>query len=881
MLAAKPANQKATRPPHGLEGLDPAWSRLVRVGGSDAYTWHLLDNGVHNARLTLLCVHGNPSWSYLWRKLLANAPSDVRVIAVDQLEMGFSERKGVDRHLATRVEDLCELTDELQLSGRVITVAHDWGGPISMGWAIRHRSQLDGLVLLNTSVHQPAGSPAPSVIRFIRQRGLLRRIAADTQAFITGAIEMSRPRLSKPVQAALRAPYQTRDRRGAIAAFVEDIPLDPHHPSASALEAIADGLSELSEVPSLLLWGPNDPVFSDLYLHDLEARLPHAQVHRYPGASHFVSEDRDTASAIVDWTAEKPLRARPLLPVLEPLSSGIDRQGHPDHRSDDRCHQIAIAELVGTGATTTFTELSHSVESLAAGMHGGGILPGQRVALMIAPGIDLSVALYACWRLGAVAVLVDSGLGPRGMTAALKSSHPQHLFGIDKALVAAQVLRWPGQRFCVDPMSTARKTALKVSSSLSELQQLGEAILASGSTEALPKPADTDDAVVVFTSGSTGPSKGVRYRHHQLQAQRDALAQLYNITSNDRLVAAFAPFALFGPALGISSAVPDMDVAAPGTLTAKSLANAAARVQASLVFASPAALQNVLKTAENLSAADHDAFSGVRLVMSAGAPIHVDLLSKVANLFPNAEVHTPYGMTEVLPVADISLDELELLSQASPPSTESGVCVGFPAEGVQVRVCSLDERGKPGSELLADSGVLGEIVVQARHALHSYDRLWHTQYKASQPDGWHRSGDVGHLDDAGRLWIEGRLSDVITTAAGLLTPVSPEQAIEQLPQIQRAAVVGVGPIGTQHSVAVVEMSDAIAGTARRGLHPKRPCQAPAALSRQVADACGLGLAAVLVLDAIPVDRRHNSKIDRTRLTHWAQAVLAGGKMKRP
>jgi pimeloyl-ACP methyl ester carboxylesterase len=132
----------AQLPPTNLQGLDPSWSRLVTAADSFGVprTWHLLDNGVEQPALTLLCVHGNPTWSFAFRRLIEAAPPDVRVIAVDQLDMGYSERTDVRRRLAERVEDLSRLTDTLDINGPVVTVGHDWGGPISLGWALRHRS---------------------------------------------------------------------------------------------------------------------------------------------------------------------------------------------------------------------------------------------------------------------------------------------------------------------------------------------------------------------------------------------------------------------------------------------------------------------------------------------------------------------------------------------------------------------------------------------------------------------------------------------------------------------------------------------------------------------------------------------------------------------
>jgi pimeloyl-ACP methyl ester carboxylesterase len=289
----------ATLPPSGLDGLDPSWSRLVVTPNldGDGRTWHVLDNAVLDPAVTLLCVHGNPTWSYLWRNVIARAGPGVRVIAVDQLEMGFSERTGRTRRLAQRVDDLCELTDQLAISGSVVTVAHDWGGPISLGWAARHRTQLAGVVLMNTAVHQPPGSRAPALIRLARLPGVLPLVCVRTPAFIQATLELARPRLPKPVRDAFHAPYRSADRRLAIGAFVQDIPLEASHPSAEAIDKIVADVDTLADVPALLLWGPSDTVFSDIYLRDLEARFPAAYVHRFLGASHLVSEQADVAGA--------------------------------------------------------------------------------------------------------------------------------------------------------------------------------------------------------------------------------------------------------------------------------------------------------------------------------------------------------------------------------------------------------------------------------------------------------------------------------------------------------------------------------------------------------------------------------------------------------
>jgi len=202
------------------------------------------------------------------------------------------------------------------------------------------------------------------------------------------------------------------------------------------------------------------------------------------------------------------------------------------------------------------------------------------------------------------------------------------------------------------------------------------------------------------------------------------------------------------------------------------------------------------------------------------------------------------------------------------------VCVGSPVPGAEVLVSALDADGAATGAPSAAPGVLGEVLVQAGHLKERYDRLWLTDLAAERdtpPGRWHRTGDVGHLDAQGRLWIEGRLGHVLRTVDGPLAPVGPEQRVERVAQVRRAAVVGVGPAGLQQAVAVVET---VPGARRPGL-------APEALTAAVRAASSVALAAVLVVPRMPTDVRHNSKIDRACLAAWADGVLAGGRVGRP
>ena len=911
----------ATQPP-SLPGLDPGWSRLVTVPewsedrpgptppvpgrrasggpavpvgrGTDraARTWHLLDTAGSLAALgaepvgTLLCVHGNPTWSYLWRSVLrtsvevaaAGGPA-WRVVAVDQLDMGFSERTGVQRGLPQRVADLGALTDELGLTGPVVTLGHDWGGVVSLGWAVDHPDLVVGVTTCNTAVHQPDDAPIPAPLRLALRPQLLGRATVVTPAFLETTLAIAHPRLDRPVADAYRAPYRGAARRGGVGGFVADIPVDAAHPSAPELDRIAAGVAAL-EVPALLMWGPRDPVFLERYLDDLVERLPQADVHRFEGAGHLLPDDADVAGTVFDWLGDHlpdghaPAGAEQRLQsddsdhsadASRPLWAALD-----DLRDSD---DAALVEMAAAGGprTVTWRLLARRVAEIAAGLVDLGVRPGDRVSLLVTPGADLTAVLYACVRIGAVVVVADAGLGLRGLTRAVRGARPDWIIGALPGLGAARALGWPGRRIATVALPVLARRALRVEHTLVDVARRGARRLAHGS--ALPEAPSSDaPAAVLFTSGSTGPAKGVVYTHGQLGAVRDALATQYDIGVGTGLVAGFAPFALLGPALGARSVAPDMDVTAPRTLTATAVAASVAAADATVVFLSPAALANVVATASALTEADRAALGRVRLFLSAGAPVSAALLTAATELMPNASAHTPYGMTEGLLMTDVDLDGV----RAAGAADQEGICVGAPAANVRVRIAPLDGSGEPTGALTDEPGVTGEIVVAAPHVRERYDRLWRqnrvSRLGVEDPRG-HRTGDVGHLDGSGRLWVEGRLQHVLTTPDGVVTPVGPEQRIERVDGVGRAGLAGIGPSGTQQAVAVVETTG--------GRAARRPALASPALAGAVRAAAGIPLAAVLVVPVLPTDIRHNSKVDRARLSRWAASVLSGGRMVRP
>lgn len=845
----------------GLPGVSPGWSRQLTFVDSAGRTraFHALDTHADpssrdDVRLTVVCVHGNPTWSFLWRGLLASAPAGVRVVAVDQMGMGLSERTESVRRLGQRVDDLGRMIAALDVTGDVVSVAHDWGGPISLGWVesvLRHDAgslRITGVVLMNTAVHQPGHSHAPTLIRMARTPGVLAMVAERSTGFIRGTTVLSGSAMSAEVAAAYRMPYATADRRRAVREFIADIPLEEDHPSAAALDQIAGDLPLLAGIPVLLAWGPGDPVFSDIYLQDLVRRIPHADVHRYEGARHLVIED--APSAVGDlWTWMAGLHEPRAAAGSDAEAVPVDLGAQLRRRATD--HSLALVTLGERGASreVSWAQLSTVVERMARGLSLRGVAPGDRIAVLIPPGPDLIAVVYACWRIGASVVITDAGLGVRGMRRAIRGAGVTHTLGIDRARPLLRTIPVPGLRLSMRDLADIVREGWTPRRDAATGPEQGDS--ATGEVR-----RSDDEAVVVFTSGSTGPAKGVVYTHGQILRTCALLTEHYQLTGDDGLVAAFAPWAVLGPALGIPSAIPDMDVTKPRTLSAQALADATRAVRGTLMWASPAALANVVRTATESGVTPAE-FDSLRLVLAAGAPVSAALLADAQQLFTHAQVRTPYGMTEVLPVCDVTFDEIVEAGRGN------GVLVGRPLPGVDVRIAPLDQRGVPAEGLTDEPDVTGEIVVRGAHMRDRYDALWFTQRIASRNIGWHRTGDVGHLDGQGRLWIEGRLSHVIVTAEGVVTPVAVEQAAQTLDEVVSAACVGVGPVGDQQVVVVVTGPDA------------RQVVAAADLTMAIRSLAGIGLAAVLVRDELPVDIRHNAKIDRSRLGDWAARVLAG------
>ena len=407
---------------------------------------------------------------------------------------------------------------------------------------------------------------------------------------------------------------------------------------------------------------------------------------------------------------------------------------------------------------------------------------------------------------------------------------------------------------------TVGKPKLSKGPSFEKLMQLGTE--GSGFS---PNYIDPDDpAAIVFTSGSTGPPKGVIYTNRIFVSQVELLRDQFGIKSGEINLATFPLFGLFDPALGVTTVFPKMNFTKPSQVDPFEIIKTIDRHNVTHMFGSPALIDRVGRYGEAHSVK----LMSLRRVLSAGAPVSKLVLKRFSQLLPQgAEIHTPYGATEALPVCSISGLELQV---ESGPDQGKGVCVGKPIPGVQLAVIQIsdDPIERWNDELMLSCGEIGELVVWGPNVSVEYLRRPRAnllaKIRAEKGEVRHRMGDCGYIDKKGKVWFCGRKSQRVITAHGTLFTVNCEVIFNQHPQVFRSALVGIGKVLNQNPILCVELED------------KKRWRGSAQLSQEI---LSLGarhpetreIKTLLFHYSFPVDVRHNAKIFREKLALWAES----------
>jgi acyl-CoA synthetase (AMP-forming)/AMP-acid ligase II len=520
--------------------------------------------------------------------------------------------------------------------------------------------------------------------------------------------------------------------------------------------------------------------------------------------------------------------------------------------------------------TLTYRALAADVRRIAAGLHAVGIARGARCALMVRPGEDFFALAFGLFHAGVVPVAVDPGIGLRSLRACLAEAEPEAFVGIPAAHAARVALGLGGPS--VRRLITVGRRLGWGGVTLAEVRARGDQALEAAGWTA-PRVAHDDVAAVVFTSGSTGVPKGVVYTHGNFAAQVRLLREALGIAPGEVDLPTFPLFALFDPALGMTTVVPKMDFTRPADVDPREILDPVRLFGVRTMFGSPALLDRVGRYA----AARGERFPSLRRVMSAGAPVPADVIARfAATLDPEARILTPYGATECLPVAVIAHDTI-LGETAARTRAGAGVCIGAPVEGVRVEIIAISDEPIDAWDdaLRVPDGTIGELVVSGPNVTaRYYGRARATALaKIRGPGGevMHRMGDLGWRDDRGRLWFCGRKSHRVVTARGTLYTEPCEAPFAAHPAVRRAALVGTPSRGgvsarPARPVICVELErDTPRSARRRVLDELRAIAAAHEGTREIRD--------FLVHPGFPVDIRHNSKIFREKLADWATQRL--------
>ncbi len=529
-----------------------------------------------------------------------------------------------------------------------------------------------------------------------------------------------------------------------------------------------------------------------------------------------------------------------------------------------RKDKTAVTAMVD-GRRLAFGELGRMTDALTCGFRSAGITRRMKVLMMLRPGPEFIAAVFAVFKIGAVPVLIDPGMGRANLLNCIRKTSPEAMIGISKAhwikLFFPGVFKTVRISISHGPLPPPFSTRL-------------ESMLGLDEKDSKFKCEETkldDTAAIVFTTGSTGPPKGVVYTHGIYITQLDIIRKTYGAGPEEIDMPAFPLFGLFSVALGMPIVIPDMDPSRPANADPEKIVEAINGNKVTFSFGSPALWKVVCAYCIEKDIR----LPTLKKVLMAGAPISAELHTVLKmTMSQDGTTQVPYGATEALPIANFT--GMEMLAETAAKTAEgAGYCIGRPIDGMDIKVIGAVDgpiaHWNPSLEV--PQGERGELAVKGPVVTPCYfNEPEHTaNAKIADSDGriWHRMGDVGYYDGKGRLWFCGRKAHRVVSGDEIFYSVCCEAIFNRHPDVARSALVGIGPSGKQIPIIIVEPK-----SGRIPADNKSREKFAAELKKLgAAKDFTARISQFLFHPAFPVDIRHNAKIFREQLAEWAANQL--------
>ena len=512
-----------------------------------------------------------------------------------------------------------------------------------------------------------------------------------------------------------------------------------------------------------------------------------------------------------------------------------------------------ISAKHGQFKSRSFKQLHKEVTLCSTYFKSKGISKGDSVLLAVKPGYQLILIAFALFHLGAVPVIIDPGMGTKAFLKCVQNTRPIALVGIPLIHILSKL--FPRAFRSVKKTVSVNQNTFISKINQCKLEQIEN-----------PAPSSSDElAAIVFTSGSTGIPKGVCYTHQIFNAQIAHLKTDFGLTKGENDLATLPIFALFNPALGITSVIPEMNPRKPASADPRKLVQAMQKYEINTAFASPIIGGKICSFCES----NNISLPLVKRLLLAGAPTNPILIKNLSKFIPNGQVILPYGATEALPLSATNQTQVGQLEHSI--SSGKGACLGKPLNGNAIKIMPISmspfESGKNCPKELK-RGEIGEICASGAVVSKKYYRMPGATCDSKFNDGknyFHRMGDLGYYDENGLLRFMGRKVERVITKNGPLETERCEPLVNSMKNISRSALIGIGNGKVKEPCLVVELKkDNMISfeTLKTNILKELNFHLPKFTFRFV-----------VLEKSLPVDSRHNAKIHRLSLAKkWTRKI---------